>query len=471
MTQTLFRRKSIALVTSHSELKRTMSRWALLLFSVGAIIGSGIFVILGMAIQKAGPAVMLSFLIAAFAALLSAFSYAEMASSVPASGSSYSYAYVTLGEIVAWAVGWMLILEYGVSAAAVAVAWGEYLNALLQSFGLAIPTEWTNSPAEGGRMNLPAACVVLACGLLLVRGVSESAWVNTTMVLMKVAILLFFCAVAFTAVDTQKLTPFAPLGTAGVLAAAGQVFFSYIGFDAASTAGEEARDPQRDLPFAIIGSLTVVTALYLMVALATVGNQDWQDFAGQGSEAVLAQIANRVVGGSWAGNLIASGAVISIFSVVLVAMYGQTRILFAMARDGLLPSAFRRVDPRTQTPVLNTLIVMLLAAGVAALVPLGLLAEATSIGTLGAFAVVNVGVMVLRRQQPQIHGTFRMPLYPWVPLLALVMIGLIVANLDATTWAVFALWMAGGFALYFMYARKHSALSRPITSPYTKKRA
>ena len=461
MSQGLFRLKPVADVAGHHDLKRTMGRSALLFFSVGSIIGSGIFVILGGAIPKAGPAVLLSFLLAAVAALFSALAYAELASAIPASGSSYSYAYVTLGEIVAWAVGWMLMLEYGVSVAAVAVGWGEYLNSFLGSFGVTIPAEFSSPPGEGGVFNIPALIVIFACMFLLIRGASESARVNTIMVLLKIGILVFFCVVAFTAFDGNNLEPFLPLGLLGVTAAAGQVFFSYIGFDAASTAGEEAKNPRRDLPFAIIGSLLVVTVLYLAVTIAALGARPWESFEGQGSEAVLASVANEAVGGTWAGNLIAVGAIISIFSVVLVTLYGQTRILFAMGRDGLLPKVFTRVSPRSQTPVNNTIIVCCIIAVPAAFVSLGQLAEATSIGTLGAFAVVNIGVIVLRRKYPDLPRGFTTPLFPLFPILGLILIAVIIAGLDPVTWLVFALWMAVGFAIYFAYSRRHSLLNAP----------
>lgn len=461
MASSLFRLKSIEETSGHHELKRTMGRSALLFFSVGSIIGSGIFVILGVAIPKAGPAVLLSFLLAALAALMSALSYAEMASAIPASGSSYSYAYVTLGEFVAWVVGWMLMLEYGVSVAAVAVGWGEYLNSFLAAFNVSIPQAFAAPPGEGGIFNIPALIVVLSCAILLIRGASESAKVNAVMVLLKIGILLFFCAVAFTAFDGNNLTPFLPLGLLGVTAAAGQVFFSYIGFDAASTAGEEAKNPRRDLPFAIIGSLVIVTVLYLLVTLAALGAQPWQEDANQGGEAVLASIADRAVGGSWAGVIIAVGAIISIFSVVLVTLYGQTRILFAMGRDGLLPKIFTRVSPKSQTPVANTIIVAVLIAIPAAFASLGQLAEATSIGTLGAFAVVNVGVIVLRRRQPNLERGFRTPLFPLLPIFGLILIVVIVAGLEPITWLVFAIWMAVGIAFYFSYSRRHSVLNTP----------
>ena len=459
MASTLFRLKPIQDATGHSELKRTMGRGALLFFGIGSIIGSGIFVILGVAIPKAGPAVLLSFLLAAVAALFSALSYAEFASAIPASGSSYTYAYVTLGEIVAWVVGWMLMLEYGVSVAAVAVGWGEYLNDFLATFGITIPPQFANPPGDGGVFNVPALLVVVLCTLLLIRGASESAKLNMVMVLLKIGILIFFCVVAFTAFDPNNLTPFLPLGLLGVTAAAGQVFFSYIGFDAASTAGEEAKNPKRDLPFAIIGSLVVVTILYLLVTLAALGAQPWQDDEGAGSEALLTTIADRATGATWPGALIALGAIVSIFSVVLVTLYGQTRILFAMGRDGLLPKVFTRVSPRTQTPIANTLIVAAVIAIPASFVSLGQLAEATSIGTLGAFAVVNIGVIVLRRRRPDIPRGFTTPLFPLMPILGLVLIVVIVAGLDWITWVTFAIWMAIGLVIYFTYSRRHSLLN------------
>ena len=456
----LFRLKPASDLLPHAggELKRSMGMWALLFFSVGSIIGSGIFVILGVAIPKAGPAILLSFLFAAIAALFSALSYAELASTIPASGSSYSYTYVTLGEIVAWAVGWMLMLEYGISVAAVAVGWGEYLNEFLGSFGVQIPAALTNPPAEGGVINLPAIIVIAACTLLLVRGTSESARLNAVFVLLKIGILIFFSVVALTVFDGSNLEPFLPLGLLGVTAAAGQVFFSYIGFDAASTAGEEARNPRRDLPIAIVGSLVVVTVLYLLVTVAALGAQPWQDFAGQGSEATLAKVANLATGGTWAGNVIAIGAIISIFSVVLVTLYGQTRILFAISRDGLLPRVFQRVNPRTQTPVAGTLILGVIIAIPAGFVSLGQLAEATSIGTLGAFAIVNIGVIVLRKRQPDLPRGFKTPLFPITPILGIIFIGIVVSGLEAVTWLAFGIWMAVGFAIYFGYSRRRSLL-------------
>ncbi|MEY3607820.1 MAG: hypothetical protein RLZZ447_608 [Verrucomicrobiota bacterium] len=354
------------------------------------------------------------------------------------------------------------MLEYGVSEAAIAVGWGQYLNEFLVNFGWHIPARFANPPGEnGGMLNLPAAAVVLACMVFLLRGASESSRLNNVMVLLKIAILVFFAVVAVSVFDGDKFSPFMPLGVAGIGAAAGQVFFSYIGFDAASTAGEEAKNPRRDLPIAIIGSLIIVTALYLLVAAVTIGAHGGQpaDYQGQAGEAILARIAGRVTGGPWAGALIALGAVISIFSVVLCTLYGQTRVLYAMSRDGLLPAVFRQLDPRTGTPVRNTVIVSLLIAVLASLVPLGQLAEATSIGTLLVFGIVNLGVISLRRSRPELPRTFRTPLYPFTPLFGLVGCLYLITSLDRITWLVFAAWMVLGLAIYFSFGFRRSHLA------------
>ena len=457
----LFRVKPVAEIEAEEgQLTRSMGPVSLLMLSVGAMVGTGIFVILGEAVPQAGPAILLSFVLGAVAAAFSALSYAELAGAIPVSGSSYSYAYATLGEVVAWAVGWMLMLEYGVAVAAVAVGWGEYLNEFLVSFGLQLPLEWTNPPGEdGGIVNLPAVAVILLATALLLRGAKESARVNAFMVMLKILILVFFSAIAFTAFDPGNLTPFMPLGVAGVTAAAGQVFFSYIGFDAAATAGEESRNPRRDIPIAIIGGLVIVTLLYLMVTLAAIGARNWTLFSGAGGEAALAAVARQVTGGSWAPTVIAVGAIVSIFSVVLVMLYGQTRILFAMSRDGLLPPVFSRLSARTDSPRAATLIVVAVVATTSALVPLGNLAEAVSIGTLGAFLIVNIGVIQLRRSRPDLPRRFRTPLFPLTPILGILFILSVASGLHAVTWMVFAIWMTVGMTVYVMYSRRHSVLA------------
>ncbi len=446
------------------ELRRTMTLWQLTLFSVGATLGTGIFVILGQAVPKAGPAVVASFVLAAVTALFSALSYAELAGTIPVSGSSYSYAYATLGELVAWVCGWCLMLEYAVSVAAVAVGWGEYLNHFFGDlFGWRLPDAVTHSPGDqGGVFNLTAILIVLLATWLLLRGASESATANAVFVMIKIVVLAFFCFVAFTAFGSGDLTPFAPLGLAGVTAAASQVFFSYIGFDAASTAGEEARNPRRDLPLAIVLSLVIVTIVYVLVALAAVGAMPWQRFDPNATEASLALVADQATGSTWAGLIISFGAVVAIASVVLTVLYGQTRILFAMSRDGLLPRVFQRVDPRRRVPVANTLIVAAFVSLLAGFIPLGQLAEATSIGTLFAFAVVNVGVLVLRRTRPDLPRGFRTPFFPVTPILGVILCVVVMLGLAGVTWLAFAIWMAVGLLAYFLYGLRHSRLNRSL---------
>ncbi|WP_207401023.1 amino acid permease [Actinomadura roseirufa] len=462
----LFRTKPVDRIVAEGghgeggELRRTMSLLQLTLFSVGATLGTGIFVVLGEAVPKAGPAVVLSFVLAAVTALFSALSYAELAGTIPVSGSSYSYAYATLGELVAWVCGWCLLLEYAVSVSAVAVGWGSYLNEFSdKAFDLAMPAAISDSPGEnGGVVNLPAVAVVLIATVLLLRGTSESATANTIMVFLKLGVLAFFCAVAFTALEAGNLTPFAPMGWAGISAAGSKVFFSYIGFDAASTAGEEARNPRRDLPLAIILSLAIVTVVYVLVGLAAVGAMPWRRFGLSGSEASLAQVLDEATGRAWPSMILSLGAVIAIASVVLTVMYGQTRILFAMSRDGLIPPVFQRVSPRRAVPVANTVIVAVFISALAALVPLGRLVDATSIGTLFAFALVSVGVIVLRRTRPELPRSFRTPFYPVTPLLGVGFCVYLMVGLGGATWLVFSLWTLAGLVAYFAYGRRHSRL-------------
>ncbi|WP_207933460.1 amino acid permease [Actinomadura sp. GC306] len=451
------------------ELKRTLGLLQLTAISIGATLGTGIFVVLGEAVPLAGPAVMLSFVLAAVTALFSALSYAELAGTIPVAGSSYSYAYATLGELVAWVCGWCLLLEYAVSVSAVSVGWGAYLNAFFDSaFGFTIPDAVASPPGEGGIVNIPAVLVVLLATFLLLRGASESATANTVMVVLKIAVLLFFCAVAFTAFRSQNLSSFAPMGWAGLSAAGSRVFFSYIGFDAASTAGEEAKNPRRDLPMAIIISLVVVTVIYVLVALAAVAAMHWTEFDIAGSEASLARVLDSATGQTWPSIILSLGAVIAIASVVLTVMYGQTRILFAMSRDGLIPSVFQKVSPSRRVPVANTIIVALFISILAAVIPLGRLVDATSIGTLFAFALVSVGVIVLRRTRPDLPRGFRVPFYPVTPLLGVGFCVYLMVGLGGITWTVFGLWILVGLAAYFLYGRRRSRLAagpRGRTSP------
>lgn len=461
--QMLRRRPVIGAPVAHGasvNLKRSIGTFQLTMFGVGCTVGTGIFFVLSQAVPKAGPSVVISFLLAGLAAGLAAICYAELASAVPVSGSTYSYAYTTLGEVVAMGVAACLLLEYGVSTAAVAVGWSQYVNKLLDNFlGFHLPTALSGAPwdAEPGIVNLPAMVLVMLCALLLIRGASESAKVNSVMVVIKLAVLVTFAIVAFTAFRTDRFADFAPFGIGGVNAAAGTIFFSYIGLDAVSTAGDEVKDPQRTMPRAIIAALVTVTAVYLLVAVAALGAQNWPEFAEQ--KAGLAAILDKVTGSSHWGTFIAAGAVISIFSITLITLYGQTRILFAMGRDGLLPATFAKVDPRTMTPRNNTIIVAVVVAMLAGFIPLDYLADLVSIGTLTAFIVVAIGVVILRRTEPDLPRGFRVPGYPVTPVLSILACGWILAGLRWYTWLAFILWVSAALTFYFLWSRHHSALN------------
>ncbi len=460
----MFRRRPvsggpIAHGASH-HLQRSLGTFLLTMFGVGETVGAGIFIVLTQSVPQAGPAVVISFLIAGIAAGLAAVCYAEMASAVPVSGSAYSYCYATLGEIAAMGVAACLLLEYGVSTAAVAVGWSQYLNKLLNNvFGVQLPQAISQGPWDDqpGVINVPAIVLVAMCAVLLIRGVNQSARANAVMVLIKLGVLVMFAAIAFTAFKADRFADLAPFGVSGISLAAGTIFFAYIGLDAVSTAGDEVKDPQHTMPRAIIYALLIVTGIHLLVAVAALGSQPWQDFKGE--EAVLAVILDHITGNPVGGTLVAAGAVISIFSVTLVTLYGQTRILFTMGRDGLLPATFAKVSPRTMTPVGNTVIVAVAVAALAALVPLDRLAETVSIGTLTAFIVVSGGVIVLRIQQPDLSRGFKVPGYPVTPVLSIAACAYILVSLHWYTWITFSAWVAVAVIFYLAWGRRHSALN------------
>jgi amino acid transporter len=449
--------------TDRGELSRSIGLFQLTLFGVGATIGTGIFIVLTQAVPVAGPAVVFSFVMAGVVAGLTAICYAELASAVPVSGSSYSYAYATLGEGVAMVVAACLLLEYGVSAAAVAVGWSQYLNELLDNlFGFTIPTALAQAPEQGGVFNVPAVVLVLLCTLLLLRGASESARVNAIMVLIKVGVLVLFVVVGVSGFNSDNLSNFTPFGVDGITSAAGIIFFSYIGLDAVSTAGEEVHNPRRNMPLAIIFALVTVTSLYVLVTVVAIGAQPFGDFEGQ--DAGLSAILENVTGSSWPASVLAAGAVISIFSVTLVVLYGQTRILFAMGRDGMIPPLFHKVNPKTLTPVPATVIVAVIVSLLAGVLPINFLAEMTSIGTLVAFLVVSIGVMVLRQTAPDLPRGFKVPLYPVVPILSIAGCFWIIKDLRAVTIYVFLIWASAALAWYFFYGIRHSALRREVAA-------
>jgi APA family basic amino acid/polyamine antiporter len=442
-------------------LRRAVGSLDLMALGIGGTIGTGIFVIIGEAIGQSGPAIILSFALAGITCVFSALSYSELAAAIPISGSAYTYSYATLGELVAWIIGWDLIIEYGFSVSTIAVGWGGYLKDLLDSlFSISLPTAITAPPGEGGTVNLFAAGLVLAVMCLLIAGVRESTRANTVLVITKLTILVFFIVVGITHFTGGHFKPFAPHGTSGTVDAAALIFFAYIGFDAVSTTGEEADNPQRDLPIGIIGSLVVVTIVYILVAVAAIGLVPSNVLAG--ADAPLTEAIRQGAGlGSWAGDIMSLGALIAITSVVLTIFYGQTRIFFSMCRDGLVPGGgwLSRLSPR-HVPIRITVLFGLLIAIMAALIPLSELAELVNIGTLFAFFLVNAGVIVLRRLEPDMERPFRVPLVPLFPLIGMALCVYLMTKLQGTTWWRFGIWLAIGLAIYAFYGRFHSRVHR-----------
>jgi APA family basic amino acid/polyamine antiporter len=442
-----------------TNLNRSVGALDLTAFGIGAIIGTGIFVIVGEAIGQSGPALVISFLLAGVTCIFSALSYAELASAIPVSGSAYTFAYATMGELLAWIIGWDLLLEYGVAVAAVSVGWGAYFTELLDSlFSITLPESIVLPPGEGGDVNVPAACLVLAIAAVLIAGVRQSARTNTVMVITKIGVLLFFIAVAISAFDGDNFSPFAPNGFSGIESAAALIFFAYIGFDAVSTVSEETRRPQRDLPIAIVGSLVIATVLYILVAVAAVGALPADQLAGQ--DAPLAFALSEGAGIGWGADIVAFGALVAITSVVLTMLFGQTRIAFAVSRDGLLPRRLATVWERTRTPVLLTIVCAIPVALIAAFLPLSEIAELVNIGTLFAFLIVNLAVIWLRRSKPDMERGFRVPFVPIFPLIGAALCVYLMTKLPLETWLRFIAWLVLGLVLYAVYGYRHSRLRR-----------
>jgi APA family basic amino acid/polyamine antiporter len=443
----------------HHTLKRTVGALDLTALGVGAIVGTGIFVVIGEGASKAGPAVIASFLLAALTCLFSALSYAELASSIPVSGSAYTYSYATLGEVIAWIIGWDLLLEYGISVAAVAVGWGGNLNSFLDTtFGITIPTALSTSPESGGTFNLPAVLIVVIVTALLSRGVRETTRTNTVMVFVKLAVLLLFIIVAATVFKSSNLRPFAPHGFNGIVSAAAVIFFAFIGFDAVSTGSEEAKKPSRDLPLAITGSLAIATVVYILVSVMAVGVLPASQLAA--SDAPLAEALKTGAGANWAASVMAFGALIAITSVMITVLYGQTRIMFAMSRDGLVPEWLAEVSPRTGTPLRLTILFGIGIAVLAAIIPLNAIVELVNIGTLFAFVLVNAGVIVLRRKRPEMPRPFKVPFSPVFPLIGIGLCVYLMWGLPLLTWIRFFAWLAAGMLIYVFYGYRHSRLRR-----------
>ena len=437
-------------------LRRVLGPVDLTLLGVGAIIGAGIFVLTGVAAATyAGPAIVLSYVVAGFACAFAALAYAELAAAIGGCGSAYGYSYAGLGELVAWIIGWDLILEYSVAVSAVAIGWSAYMNNALQAMGLALPAELLKGPLEGGLINLPAAAIVLILGLLLTLGVRQSARFNAAMVLIKLLAIGVFIAIAVSHVNPANWSPFMPFGWGGVMGGAALIFFAYVGFDAVSTAAEEARNPQRDLPIGILVSLAFCTLIYILVAGLLTGVVP---YATLNVGSPVADVVLRL-GYPWGAGLVAAGAIAGLTTVMLVLYYGLTRVFLAIARDGLLPPLFASVNPRTQTPIRVIAASGLLMAAIAGLTPIGDVAELVNIGTLAAFFLVSVGVLVLRYTHPDLPRPFRTPFSPLIPLLGAASCLYLMASLPLVTWLRFGVWLALGLLIYFTYSRHHSALA------------
>ena len=490
MAGSLFRTKSIerlmaeAGATGENTLKRTLGPWSLVALGIGAIIGAGLFVRTAAAIaDRAGPSVTLAFIVAGVGCAFAGLCYAEFASMIPVAGSAYTYSYATMGEFVAWIIGWDLVLEYAVGAATVAIAWSEYANRVIAWFGPRIPYEWTHSPFEAmaetgahGIMNVPAVFILAILTALLIRGTQESAAVNSVIVVVKVSIVLLVIGIGWGFINPANHTPLIPAATTyttpegivhsyggimGILGAAGVVFFAYIGFDAVSTAAQEAKNPGRDMPIGILGSLVVCTVLYVLFSYVLSGVATVEDFRTQGREASVAfAISTYMPGYEWLSKAVTVAILAGFSSVILVMLLGQSRVFYSMSRDGLVPKIFSEVHPKFRTPYKSNMLFFLFTALFGAFVPGDIVGEMTSIGTLFAFMLVCAGVWIMRVRRPELERGFTVPMLPVVAVLGILVCGAMIFGLGWTNWARLIAWLAVGMIFYFGYGRSHSRLER-----------
>lgn len=455
-----------------NELKRTLSALNLVSLGIGCIIGAGIFVLTGQAAaQYAGPAIILSFVLSGLACAFSGLCYAELASTLPVSGSAYTYAYATLGEGVAWAMGWLLILEYGLASATVAVGWSGYLSSFLKEIGIVIPPHLTQPYFDEnftatGNFNLPALLSILAVTILLVKGVSESARVNNFIVMVKLCVVIAFIVIGVFYIEPANWHPFIPENTGpgkygfdGILRGAGYVFFAYIGFEAVSTAAQEAKNPERDMPIGILGSLAICTVLYMLVSLVLTGVVSYKEL----NVADPMAVAVDKIHIPFLPLLIKLGAVMGLSSVLLVLVYGQTRIFYMMSKDGLIPEVFSRMHPKFRTPYINTLIIGGVVGITASLTPISILGNLVSMGTLFAFCIVCFSVLYLHYKHPDMPRTFRTPCMPFVPLLGIGFCGYLIYGIGMTTFITLRYYFLAGIILYFAYGQFNSKIGREIT--------
>lgn len=480
----IWKRKSLPqLLAEASEdekgLKKTLTAPGLVALGIGAIIGAGLFSITGLAASmNAGPAITISFLVAAFGCVFAGLCYAEFSSMIPVAGSAYTYSFATMGEFVAWIIGWDLVLEYAVGAATVSISWSRYLGKFLSSYGIHLDESYMLSPFEGGIINLPAVLIVMVMSLVLIRGTKESAFVNGIIVLLKVSVVLIFIAVGWQYIRPENYTPYIPentgtfgeFGFSGIIRAAAIVFFAYIGFDAVSTAAQEAKNPKRDMPIGILLSLAICTVLYVLFAHVMTGVVNYQAFAGKDGIAPVA-IAVEAMGPAgadgmitpaypWLNNAILLAILGGYASVILVMLMGQSRVFFSMSKDGLMPKVFSEVHSKFRTPAKNNFLFMVIVSLFAAFVPARVVGEMTSIGTLFAFILVCIGVLIMRKKMPDAPRAFRTPLVPFVPIAGVLVCLFMMVFLPLDTWIRLIVWMMIGFDLYLFYGMKHSILNK-----------
>lgn len=460
----IFRTKPISMLLDETKgnqgLKKALGAFDLTLLGIGCIIGTGIFVLTGVAAATlSGPALVISFVLSGLACVFAALCYAEFASMVPVAGSAYTYGYAGLGEIWGWIIGWDLILEYAVGIATVAIGWSGYVVNLLNNVGIHLPTALTLSPFDkGGIINIPAMLIIGLIAWLLISGVKNTSGLNSVIVIIKVAVVLLFIVLAVWHVKPGNWVPFMPFGFNGVVSGAAVVFFSYIGFDAVSTAAEETRNPQKNMPKGIIYSLLICTVLYIIVSGILTGIVKYTAYKTPAGMAAPVAYALDQIGIHWGSALVSVGAICGITSVCLVLMYGQSRIFFAMARDGLIPKVLGSVDKKHQTPKISTIIVATACAITAGFFPIGLVSELVSIGTLFAFIIVCAGVIVLRYTRKDLKRSFKAPLFPVVPILGIISCAYLITGLQPATWIRFVVWFVLGLIVYFAYSRTHSEL-------------
>jgi APA family basic amino acid/polyamine antiporter len=484
----LFRVKSVDRLRADVEasgegtLKRTLGPWSLVALGIGAIIGAGLFVRTAAAIaDRAGPSVTLAFVVAGIGCAFAGLCYAEFASMIPVAGSAYTYSYATMGELAAWIIGWDLVLEYAVGAATVAIAWSEYFNRVLEWFGLRIPYQWSHSPFEvahdtgvHGIINIPAIFILLLLTALLIRGTRESAAVNAVIVVLKVSIVLLVIAIGWGFINPANHAPFIPEATTyrtpqgithsyggimGILGAAGVVFFAYIGFDAVSTAAQEAKNPKRDMPIGILGSLVVCTVLYVLFAYVLSGVATVEDFRSSGREASVAfAITKYMTGYEWLSKSVTVAILAGFSSVILVMLLGQSRVFYSMSHDGLVPKVFSEVHPRYRTPYKSNMLFFVFTGLFAAFIPEDVVGEMTSIGTLFAFILVCAGVWIMRRRRPDLERAFKVPAVPFVSSAGILVCGAMIYGLGWTNWMRLLVWLAIGLVIYFSYSKSHSRL-------------